>query len=94
MLGLKLGIYGGIVFALLCVGNFYGPNALWRAHREAEDKARNAVLSDLAERETAAGTSEAAGHAAADKEFAEFSMGLGQCPLTPAQSAAVNLVRE
>lgn len=94
MLGLKLGIYGGIVFALLCVGNFYGPNALWRAHRQAEDKARNAVLADLGKREDAAGTAEDASHAVADREFAALSKGLQQCLLAAQTAAALNVVRE
>ena len=63
MLGwLKLGSYVGVVVGLMWIGNAYGPNAFWRAHREAEDRARNAVLTDLAERQDAAGQVEDAMH--------------------------------
>ena len=94
LIALRFGVYGLVIFAVLWAGNHYGPNALWRTHREAEDRARNAVLTDLAERETDAGAAEDAVHTAADAEFALLSKGLEACPLTAAAAAAVNVVRE
>lgn len=95
MLGwLKLGSYVGVVVGLMWIGNAYGPNAFWRAHREAEDRARNAVLTDLAERQDAAGQVEDAMHVGADAEFDELYPGLEKYPLPATSAAALNVVRE
>jgi len=74
--------------------HFYGPNAWWKANRQAEDRAKNAVLTDLAEREDTAGFEEEQRFKDQDKEFHAIKVTLTPCVLTAAQASALNQVGE
>ena len=92
--GIKLGLVATLIMSVWLHGAYYGPPARKLANREAEDRARNAVLTDMAERETVAGNAEDAAHAVADQEFDDLAPGLQKCILDAATAAALNLVRE
>ncbi len=91
---LLVGAVGGglLLFAILWTGNHYGPNAIWRANREAEDKAKNAAIAYLNEHENQVGKEEDSRFAAADKEFAKSKSGLDKCILNAGQTQALQLI--
>ncbi len=91
---LLIGLVGGIALlaSVLWAGNHYGPNALWRANREAADRALNVVLTDQAEHENAIGLEEDNRFAAANKQFSQAQSGLDKCILNAAQVAALQLI--
>ena len=80
------------VTAVFLAGNHYGPNAVWRSHREAEDKAKNAVLTDMIEHENSIGLQEDARFATEDKQFKVAAPQLPQCVLDAATVDALNSV--
>lgn len=89
--------YGALSLVAVFLGGMYidhsyGPNAKWKASREAADRALNTVLTDQAEQETANGVGEDARFAAADAEFKKTK--ITQCIVTTEQVKALNLIGE
>lgn len=97
MFGLDRLAWAGLAaVALVLFGGFiddrYGRNAMWRAHREAEDRAKNAVLTDMIDHETQIGQAEDIKLEAANKEFTKVAPTLPQCILTAETVQALNLI--
>ncbi len=97
MFGLSLDkmVIGGVLGALAisCIfwaGNVYGPNGHWRSNREAEDRAKNAVLTDLAEREDTTGADFEVGLSKLDGEFAGMRVSVAQCALDLGQAGVLS----
>jgi len=88
-LAITLGLGAALVLGLLWAGNFYGPNGRWRVNREAADKALNAVLTDLAEREDTVGIGVDTDLAALNKEFSGVKETLARCIIDASQASAL-----
>ncbi len=76
--------------AVFMAGNHYGPNASWRAHREAEDAAKNQAIEYLNDHENQIGLQEDKRFAAEDAEFKKVVPSLGPCVLNETEAAALN----
>ncbi len=93
-LGIGAALGAVLIASLFWAGNVWGPNARWKASRQAADAALNAVLTDQAEREDAEGLAEDNRFAKADADFEKLRPLLGACLLTSAQADALNAVGE
>lgn len=78
------------IIGLMAAGNHYGPNAIWRAHREAEDKAKNAAITFQNQQENDNGLREDKRLLDADKEFMAVVPTLPSCILTAETIQAIN----
>jgi hypothetical protein len=91
-LTIKLLAGGGVVIALLALGNCYGPNALELANRDANAAALDGALKELSRSETAAWDADEARRAEAAAAFRRMQPGLEQCLLTEAQASALRVI--
>lgn len=90
----KLGAGGALVIGLFLAGNFYGPNARWRAVQEAKAQAINDAVDYQAEHDETALHSLDVELGAEAQHFKDATKGLPGCLLTQAQADAVNLVKD
>lgn len=86
------GVVAVIFLAGMGVDHLYGPNAKWRAMREARDQAVNEVLTAQAEDEDAIGNEEDARFGVEDAAFSKAKLTVEPCVLSDSQAQALNLI--